>query len=546
MYLFDSSQTTNTFGMEAINYQISSSLGKNLTTLFQTVIDFKNNLVYKNVTNTEEAQRAYRINAVYDFFKKQICPKFTQLVNKETGLTIKSMMIFGKEENGVSGMFAVDLSFNDWRASIEMQNRITGNENIYGHGPKQAVEDLKRMAENINLKTGKITKPYYGKDKKIQVNIYFDVNAAFLVGDFFPARFATPLTAGEVAAIMMHEIGHALTIVEHSADMFVTYQRASLSIQQLRNEKDLKGAVALISTDLLPALKEMKSLAKETGSSAGTIDKICNTLIAGFTGLRELTETSEPDSESWIYSMGSFTVNVMVLAIALLANAFMNLCFFMAGGFLITEIARVSYINANEHDEKAGDNRSNFNNTFLIERWADEYVSRHGYGAELASGLNKITEYFKYGSLGTITSHRVRKSTVFNFLCIIYCGMIDKMMPISYLDPHGYENQYSRLARVLQNTYGFFKDEAVPGVIVDQWVRSVESIKIQMKNAKTMSDTEFGKAFYNTLRNLTSPVRWFQLIANGNLDRDTEIIANQLDDMKNNPFYFIAAKMKRQ
>ena len=45
------------FGMEAISFQTSSQLGKDLTAVFQEVIDFRDNLDYSNIPD--------------DFYKKK-------------------------------------------------------------------------------------------------------------------------------------------------------------------------------------------------------------------------------------------------------------------------------------------------------------------------------------------------------------------------------------------------------------------------------------------------------------------------------------------
>ena len=544
MTLFDISHSTSLPGQAAIDFQISSSLGKSLTALFQTVIDYRDNLDYSSVPDTVHAHRTYRIDKVYAFFKEKICQKFMDIVDKETGLIIKKINMIGGETAGVCGYFAVDLSFHDWRASIEMQNRMTGNNHGQWRGSKEAAQELAEMAKQLDLSTGKIKKPVYGKNRKIQVSIYFDINTAFLVEDFLPAKFAKPFTAGEIAAIMMHEIGHALTMVEHSADTFATQTRAQSAIQYLKKDKDPKGAVNETCKVLLPAIKELKKTISTSDKSGTTVIKIANTLEAGFKGLQAIADTENLEEESWFYTIGSFTGNMILLALSFLCNIYINLCFFAVGGSLLHEIGRLSYVDVNTGNDKTSDLKSNFNNTFKIERWADEYVTRHGFGAELASGLNKLDDYFKYGVLGDITSSRLRNSTLFGCICMCYGLIIDKMMIVSYLDPQGYENQFNRLSRVLQNTYGFFKGEPVPGIAVDQWIKSVEVIKTQMQEAKTLSDTEVGKACYNTLRNLISPVRWVQLVYDGNLARDTEIMANQVDAMSNNPFFFISSKLK--
>ena len=115
-------------GTAAIDFQISSSLAKSLTNLFQMVMDFRDNLDYSKVADNLPDQRAYRISAVSAYFKNTIMQKFKDIVNKETGLTISKMHVFSGEDLGVLGLFAVDLSFGAGWAAEEWLGSVTGNE----------------------------------------------------------------------------------------------------------------------------------------------------------------------------------------------------------------------------------------------------------------------------------------------------------------------------------------------------------------------------------------------------------------------------------
>jgi hypothetical protein len=60
-------------GMEAINFQTYSQLGKDLTETFQEVIDFRNDLIKKNDgPKTYNANRKYRILKICDFCRKNM------------------------------------------------------------------------------------------------------------------------------------------------------------------------------------------------------------------------------------------------------------------------------------------------------------------------------------------------------------------------------------------------------------------------------------------------------------------------------------------
>ena len=109
-----------------------------------------------------------------------------------------------------------------------------------------------RMSTRINylggksadcrLNKGKLKSNKYGKGNKhvIHVNIHFDMEFAFMAKYLFADKVdkeqAVP-TADEIAAIMLHEIGHMLTLVEHSFDIFATANRVRESIHGIDIKK---------------------------------------------------------------------------------------------------------------------------------------------------------------------------------------------------------------------------------------------------------------------------------------------------------------------
>lgn len=535
-------------GNAAIDYQISSSLAKSLTNLFQMVIDFRDNLDYSKIADDLPSQREYRISAVSAYFKNTIRQKFIDVVNKETGLTITKLNIFSGEDLGVMGLFAVDLSFDAGWAAEEWIGSMTGNETWTSPKWKDAVEELRHLAECIDLKNSRLKKQTFGPNKKkAAVEMYFDVNCAFLVQDFLPAKLAPAFTASEIAAIMMHEIGHAMTVIEHAADYYFSYQRVNNFISQLKHLQGVDAQKAVVEgcTYLMQVLKEFKTKLRKDSPFAKPVMATCDLLSAACKGLQNYTK-DEGDPESWFTTVTHFIGNTILAVLQFICLGIVSMTSFVMAMELLYEFSKLTYQDENGRDLKATDVKANYNNTFLLERWADDFVARHGYGSELASGLNKINDYFNYGVLGTITSHRLRNSTLVNFLCFFQGWLYDKILWFSYLEPVGYENQYQRNYRILQNTYSFFKSNEVPGQVRDMWIRNVDKLKKEVDASKKMLDTDFGKAVWQTMRNLVNPFNWFSMLKNGNLDRDTEILMNKLDDISNNKFFYLGAKLQNR
>lgn len=530
-------------GCEAIHFQMQSKLGKRLTDLFQTIIDYRDNLDYSKIPNEITAQRNFRVKAVSNFFKNSIVEKFKKIVSEETGLTVKRIFSYGGDENGIMGLYAVDLSFGDVESAMENMDRMTSTGSMMYTSDREAVEDMMSIAEAFDPKTGRLTKQYFGKDKKIAVDMYFDINTAFLIADFYPKAYAEPFTAGEIAAIMMHEIGHVLTVSEHMADVYATKRRLETYMNFMKkNDFKSVGFLKALKEIAVPKLKELAKRDFGNKVANDSMRRLVNTLVAGINGINDMYD-KDPEPESWITTAFHVFGNILLMGVILLGMLFSTIGILTPLMLLIHTLEQYQYVNENMYGKKSSDVNANFTNTYQLERWADEFVARHGMGAELSSGLNKLFKYFE-NYTGSYSSHRLRQSTLWNCLIVGYNWLFDKLCLFSYLDPVGYENQYNRVMRILQNTYGFFKNTNVPPKVIEYWIRNVEDIKQNAKNAKKMSDTELAKVIYRMLKLMTNPVEWVVMIKDGSLDRDTEILANRIDDLLQNPLYYQAAKLK--
>ena len=139
----------NFFGMEAISFQTSSQLGKDLTDIFQEVIDFKNQ-VSKSI-----ADRTDRIVCVIDFVNKTMVPKFIKTVENNLGFKIKNVIINGDNYNGKQfpdGKFAILLNINSYGDTLaNALANMTGA--TYNNAPNkyQYAEHIKELANCIDF-----------------------------------------------------------------------------------------------------------------------------------------------------------------------------------------------------------------------------------------------------------------------------------------------------------------------------------------------------------------------------------------------------------
>jgi hypothetical protein len=362
------------------------------------------------------------------------------------------------------------------------------------------------------------------------------------------------LTAEELAAIMMHECGHAMTVIEHAVDMYVTSSRIRNDAVNIKRSGDIKDAKALIKAlDTKVVTKIVSIINKSDFTNVSDTKNLKENVLKAATmvgKLNTLLDVAEKDkgSGSIIISAVMLPINVIMSLIHLLAIVIVDIALLAIQMITLIELMKYSYVDEHGDGGKAADRRNNKNSLFLLERWADEFVSRQGYGDHLASGLVKFHKAMNYivnasPEFNLIHNDRsINKLSIYSAIVNMYLSICDSISLMNYLDPVIYENNYNRLKRILENSKGIFKEEKLPDNCVYEWIAKCKETEVQMQKAKRITDSEFGKAAINILHNLfiLEPVNLWQLIKDGKLDRDCTILEDRLDDMRNNALFMMS------
>ena len=266
--------------------------------------------------------------------------------------------------------------------------------------------------------------------------------------------------------------------------------------------------------------------------------------------LNTLLEVAEKDKGkgSIIISTIMLPINIIMSLVNLLVIVITDIMLLAMQMITLVELMKYSYVDEHGDGGKAADRRNNKNSLFLLERWADEFVARQGYGNYLSSGLVKFHKAVNYivnasPEFNLIHHDRsINKLSIYSAAVNIYLSICDSISLMNYLEPVIYENNYNRLKRILENSKGIFKEEKLPDNCVYEWIAKCKETEAQMQKAKRFTDTEFGKAAINTLHNLfiLEPVNLWQLIKDGKLDRDCAILEDRLDDMRNNSLFMMS------
>jgi len=515
-------------GMEAINFLAGSTLAKNLTKVFQKVIDYRDSLEY--TATDPERIRDERIFKVYKYLREQMIPDFVDTVRKETNLEITKISMTGTKS--LTGFFAVNLAFDNESDAIDILNIQTGQ----APPPKTFRESLKEMitmCEQFDVRTGKLKNSTYGKDnkRKISCKLYMDAMMAFLLHDFVPTRICPTFSAEELAAIYLHEIGHVLTVVERSGDMYsiVTRQTDHL-IQTLKTtdkKQALKDFVELGTPTLTKLVKDKKVDPKLGG--------------AGLKALESVSYLLEKESSGFVGAavelIDKFIFHLIFVNSYLIMNAvlFIHFEYFFVG--LAKEFAWI------EEGKKSTDTTKTEHSLYQMERLADEFVSRHGFGSHLASALNKMDSLGVAMALSQTDNIRLRKSGAF-YAYTVFAVFMFKLMGGTLSPSYNYEDQYSRLKRLVQNAHASFKNN-LDKIMLAEYISEYERLNRELDSIKKKVSYKASDFIYKYFLQYAQPSTILASLLTGRLLHDYEKQQNLIEDLINNQHYYLSAKFRQ-
>lgn len=519
-----------TQGCEAIDFQIRSKLYNDLVNIFQMGFEFRNTIDIGMVSNRGEvAIRNFRAMEMCNYVKKFLMPEFTKVVYMHTGLTVSKVQVHTDVNAGPIGMFAVDLSFGDVIAALGTMDRITG---VSRNKLSKSMQEFMEVSKNFDTTTGKITNNKYGTDKKISVKMYFDALYAYCLHDFMSKHLVEPLTASELAAVMLHEIGHALTVVERAGDYYFQQRRLTEHLNYVKQNEDVVDIVEDIYPVLKAGLKELVKNKDLNGKHIAFLNRALDTVKKATDSLQDIP----PDTSITIISAIKMILKTLIMAIASMVLVFYQFTLICKLGAEMTASMRLS---ESFRVDKTSDTFSTAHNLRFMERMADEFVSRHGASAPLASGLSKL---FKgYLSIGSIDSVTIRESFIFS-LYFKLIGTIFRMI-FGIIPNYTYEENYERLKRIAQNAITPLKQNDIPTWLRKDLIEDYELVLATTKDYKGIWDTDCMKSFEYLLSCFFNPTMIIRNVTTGNLRRDYEKLSDKIDELMNNKLYYQANKI---
>ena len=560
--MFDFSKALG--GCEAINYQASSPFRTALVDFFQKWIDKSNTIKYE-IDNEEIGNADYRrdkkVTEITDAWAKDGHKEFIAIIKKYTGMEVLNIRDF-YDKNCTSFYYAyackmVYGSQNDGNALINL-SRMSGTHDrradyIHGRDEYKRWLDNADLNEYFNPTTGKVSGTTWnnGKEKFTIRRIHFDVGHAFMHDMVMNEAAVKGFTAEELTAVMMHEIGHAMSGVEHFGDAYLRVMRAKqfeVTVDAIKKNNDTETAVALLNAydRTLPALKKSINGANLNPITAKTVEQLFNVTQ----GAIDAAKKAYSQEDGLFAGLGKFFLITMVCITKLFVAIYISELIVSANHAIntLSELLKRAGTTDIVSNKKTSDTSANASHNYTLERWADQYAARHGCGQDLIAALEKFerelkvqknsTSVFLYG---LINSENSLNLTVLDFYMNVLDFFSVDVSPLAI----DYEQEYYRYIRICEDMRGFFKNcENCPPEIVKDWLIRIDAAEKNAAKIRKLKHNDIIKGAMNIVQNLTNPVRWFTMLDDANLDRDLENFENNLSKLNNSNLFRLAAELK--
>ena len=494
---------------ERIAFQHNSTLASRITTICQDALD--------HVQSTKKVNKAdySRIRSVSKYLDKDFSPALIKIVDEELNLRISKIEIITSrtpymnaymwpEFKGDSGWGALDAE-EMFSGTLAKENATAYKDNIFS-----------ALKNKVDLEVGKL------KEKTDRYSIGIGLYTSVFVAN--ELHISEALSAREIAAIILHELGHGLTMLEHCADQ---YYRADA----------MKDTITLLQSSKNDNLKESlyeNSKAYIENSQSGFIkdnkDKIDDILSA-------LKNTHG----GVIASAG--TLFLTVLLILIIGSVIVTFSSTLLFGMLIT-FASGSFKQGNLGGKKTSDLVVTKTNISYVEHIADEFVSRHGLGDALSAALSKAYIHHEEGqsrNIATETLTSFYMGQMFLKTLSIYKAFFGgSIILMSYT----YNPDLDRLKLLLENNMTVFKDLDMPKDMSEKYIKSTKELISTIDSYSSRTIVKVKDLFWGTMSRIITRHGLIDAITTGNVSADYDTLQKLTNGLIRNPLYFHAARLK--
>lgn len=478
------------------------------------------------------------------YFKKHLHKRMLDVVKKHTGLTINTLSYSKQPDFDIHCRLQC---FND-ATLIHVMSRMNANEappqwiiDLYKEsGEVKDIATLEALSRKLNSETGKIDLrniKFDSKRETLDCDINLDLYTLLLIPEVMHSKLDR-MTAPECAAIMMHEIGHQLTMLEMAKYMwhitriniagFKNFQtKATISEKQqfLMQHKDTIKNNKTGNTDI-DALAE-----KYTD---GTVDNI----------LEKAKKEKDGDTPKWYhYLTATFSYGLTLVAMVGIVPVVITRFI----GMTIFDMLFLPFmIKTSDWNIKLSDLDKNMKQVSTVEQLADQYVSQHGMGIHIGAGLNKLTKAMR---VGQTTNPILRQSKI--FMTMIDSFMTILLASVNYADEEwytGYETDANQVQRLIDNNIAALKHPGLPDghkkMYVDQ-INGLQQIKKDIAGKNNGVITKTAVTIIKIINRITISA-FVNQVFDTNFANQYSDLVSKMERFDNNPLYYRSAQLATQ
>lgn len=511
--------------LEHIDIQINSKLSSRLQAAIEKVLAVADNAT----VTTDDPMESFRQRhaAVYAYLPT-LKNDFITIIKEEQGLLIKEILV--PEQKDIDDMFcccvyplygySFDLNFRLPDVLVGKSTLPEANPSTKGYDA--VVAEYNRFmtaALRMDRMTGDFRKV---PDKyKPTIALQFSITDLFLSKYSFPEPLV-PFTSREITAMFLHELGHAVRMYESA--VYLEYIQG--------REKAMVGTLSTLTTEETVRFINEK-LGTTLKSNGMPPDEIKKTIDNAKEALKDVSS----ENASRELSMPAEKTIALVKIAIFTAALPLSLILLSTVGFLPELARRYDYSSKTKTSDVFVTDKVRTEDEYA----ADTFAIRHGYGADLATALNKVYRLMKVGMGSDILRFRATSKQVDGLILLNTIGEIISTAGLFKANgPHG--DGLSRIKNILSQQYAEMKKEKLPSSYLDRAYAQIEQLK---KLIAEYNDTD-NHIVVRLMRSFTQTynlANLYYIFKTGNLDKDLQLLMSRVDDMQNNPFYYLSRKI---
>ena len=478
---------------EAINFQPLGgghrTLATDMTAVFQKIIDYRDSI----------EDPADRVESVMDFFMKKAGLVLLDVIHYHTGLFMNMRVPRNLYLN-----FAVIMDLGeDTGRVIDKYSGLPMYPTIH------TKKELDEFSAGLDKKTGKMNPETLAKFK-FKTTLIFDVYTAFLIQDV-GAKACQPFTAEEVTAVILHEVGHCMSFIEHASDAYYIAKTKLGAIQSFFKNGDRAEVLKFLAENCRGDRFVREALQK--------VSKMC-----------QLTTERKASG-----SLGTTVANVVIDTLFMLLNGTISILGFVFSAVLINAIS-IAFIPIRHllgtTENKSSDYAYTHDNPRACEVYADQYVSRFGYGNHFVTQMTKLMDYTRITGLGNMSMKQYGTASFYGRLLPWY---IMTMFTGDDFSPF-YPTERERYEIMMHETIAALKDSGLDAESIKVYTKVYQDIRQKLDNPSAAQKwVVFWNAYHRVLEYLVNTPD--EILYGGRFDREYEILTTQVKRIINNEMY---------